>query len=156
MPAALPARQLAKLIGVGWYNGRPCRHHPLNNGQRYVSSGECVACANGKVAAYRATPRGRRNVLANARRRKYGITPEQFDALLAQQNGLCAVCGASEAGGRDGTWHLDHDHATRKVRGILCHSCNIGIGNFNDNPTRLRKAADYLERSSLDETDRLE
>lgn len=58
----------------------------------------------------------------------YGITPEQYDAMLVAQDGRCAlfqVCGSTEPGGRWNRWHVDHDHVTGKVRGLLCNDCNL-------------------------------
>jgi hypothetical protein len=75
----------------------------------------------------------------------YGLTPEQYDALLAEQDGKCAICRTDDWPGRGP--HADHDHATRKVRGVLCGNCNNGLGNFRDDPAQLRAAADYLERT---------
>ena len=79
--------------------------------------------------------------------RKNGIhfTIEQRDAMLSAQGGRCAICGTDEPGGRG--WHLDHCHVTGRVRGILCHHCNIGLGNFKDNPEFMREAIKYLEES---------
>lgn len=77
----------------------------------------------------------------------YGLTPEDYDKLLASQNGVCAICGAKEA--LNGyKLYVDHDHATGKVRGLLCHHCNIALGALRDNPTLLRKAAKYIETRS--------
>jgi hypothetical protein len=96
--------------------------------------------------------RSRRESLA-----RYGLTPEEFDVKLAQQDGKCAICGSSESGGtgREGPrgWHVDHDHAccnTRKrscgkcFRGLLCSYCNTGLGSLRDNPVIVRAALDYL------------
>jgi hypothetical protein len=74
---------------------------------------------------------------------KYGITLKERDALLAEQSGTCAICGADAPGGRGG-WHTDHCHTTKKVRGILCTRCNTGIGMFKDNPATLAAAINYL------------
>ena len=97
--------------------------------------------------------------------RKDGILPELRDAYAkargsatlvrraAKRNGVahdniptpglhCEVCG-QRAGGRE--FHLDHDHATGKFRGWLCHSCNVALGCVRDNPAILRKLASYLE-----------
>lgn len=83
--------------------------------------------------------------------RRYNMTPESFAALLKQQAGRCAICQTKEPGSRG--WHVDHDHAccnTRKkscgkcLRGILCSHCNIGIGNFFDDPEIIRAALEYL------------
>lgn len=76
-------------------------------------------------------------------KRRYNTTPEAIDAMLEAQGGGCAICGG-EATGKG--WHVDHDHDTGEVRGILCFGCNVGLGNFNDNIDRLQCAADYLKR----------
>jgi len=63
----------------------------------------------------------------------------QYNTLHRSQNGKCAICGQSGL-----RLVIDHDHASGKIRGLLCNSCNIGLGQFNDDPTMLRKAADYV------------
>jgi hypothetical protein len=70
-----------------------------------------------------------------------GITKAQYDAMVIAQNGACAIC--HEVTGR--TLHLDHDHKTNVVRGLLCESCNLGLGKFRDDPVAIRRAAEYLE-----------
>jgi hypothetical protein len=75
--------------------------------------------------------------------RKYGITLEQYDALLASQNHRCAICPSNSPKAKNG-WHVDHDHKTNKVRGILCHHCNTGIGLLGHSSERLKAAATYL------------
>ena len=74
-------------------------------------------------------------------RRKYGLTQNLFEGLVSAQLGHCAICGANE----DLKLHVDHDHNTKKVRGLLCGKCNKAIGLLNDSPDLLRAAADYLE-----------
>lgn len=69
---------------------------------------------------------------------RYGITAEQYDAMLFAQLGLCAVCR------REPATDVDHDHETNAIRGLLCHKCNLGIGLFKDSPDALRAAALYL------------
>jgi hypothetical protein len=71
-------------------------------------------------------------------RRRYGITAEEADALLAEQGGVCAICMAAPA------VHVDHDHATGAVRALLCFNCNGGLGQFKDNPSFLHAAAYYV------------
>lgn len=78
-------------------------------------------------------------------RNQYGMTIEQFDDLLAAQNGCCAICLTDEPGGKGDQWHVDHDHATGVVRGILCALCNVGLGHFGDDSQRLESAAQYLK-----------
>lgn len=82
----------------------------------------------------------RRRALA----RLYGITLEKYDAMLAEQGGGCAICGATKPGGRGKYFHVDHDHGTDEVRGLLCHACNTGIGALADDVDRLMAAAAYL------------
>jgi predicted nucleic acid-binding Zn ribbon protein len=77
------------------------------------------------------------------RERLYGITTAQYDAMLAAQGGCCAICRSATTNGRGG-FQVDHDHATGAVRGILCNSCNQGLGRFRDDPALLLKAAAYL------------
>ena len=72
------------------------------------------------------------------------MKPAEFDALLDSQGGRCAICRTETAGGKGG-WHVDHDHATGRIRGLLCHGCNIALGYFRDDPDRLRAAMAYLE-----------
>lgn len=74
----------------------------------------------------------------------YGMSVEAFDAMFDAQGRVCAICKAEPASSRD--THVDHDHETGNIRGILCGSCNKGIGNMADNPGRLRAAADYIEQ----------
>jgi hypothetical protein len=79
--------------------------------------------------------------------RRYGITVALYDELLARQGGGCAICGAPESGTARPSLSVDHDHATGEVRGLLCFSCNAGIGMLGDNPEHLRTAIRYLELS---------
>ncbi len=72
-------------------------------------------------------------------RRRYGVGQVEFDELLAAQGGRCAICGVSDPE------HLDHDHRTGWVRGILCFNCNGGLGQFRDSPDFLAEAITYLK-----------
>lgn len=74
---------------------------------------------------------------------RYGLTPEQYNEMVANQRGLCACCHNPPHRGR---LQVDHDHKTGRVRALLCHHCNAGNGHFSDDPARLRQAAEYLER----------
>lgn len=72
------------------------------------------------------------------RLKKYGLSLEEFRARLEAQGGLCAICRIAPAEA------VDHDHATRQVRGLLCHHCNHGLGKFRENVTILENAIRYL------------
>lgn len=77
---------------------------------------------------------------------KYGITLEEYDAILEKQGGVCAICGCTENRGH--SFCVDHNHNNGQVRGLLCHKCNQAIGLLDDRAT---KAAQYLlSRSRLD------
>lgn len=70
----------------------------------------------------------------------YGLTSEKWDEYLNNQKGMCAIC-KSKFTKRP---HIDHDHKTNKVRGLLCNTCNWGIGNFKDSVDILLNAISYL------------
>ena len=79
----------------------------------------------------------------------YGITLADYDQMLVNQNGRCAICCEFETQQRAGKvvqLCVDHDHETGQVRGLLCQACNMALGLFKDLPNRLRVAAEYLEQ----------
>lgn len=82
----------------------------------------------------------RRNYL----KQKYGITPEERDAMFQLQGSCCACCGGTDAGNKSG-WVVDHCHVGGGIRGILCHHCNVALGNVRDNIEHLRSLISYLE-----------
>lgn len=71
----------------------------------------------------------------------YNLTPQKFQEMLSSQKERCAICSKSIS---VKTADIDHCHDTGSVRGLLCRSCNMGLGLFRDNPELLRKAIDYL------------
>jgi hypothetical protein len=77
--------------------------------------------------------------------RLYGMTDADFSAMLADQGGGCAINPQHDMGGSN--WHIDHDHDTGRVRGVLCKHCNTALGYARDDPATLRALADYLERA---------
>lgn len=116
----------------------------------------CKPCA----AIYARGMRKREDPARRARYRRwetlgrYGLTDAQFEAMIRDQGGRCAICSTNQPGG-SGVWHIDHDHRCcgerRKscgkcVRGLLCSRCNIGLGNFGDDPKVLESAIAYLQR----------
>lgn len=82
----------------------------------------------------------------------YGISHAQYESMFAAQQGRCAICGGEDpkslpsAHHKNGRFHVDHDHATGKVRALLCAPCNLGIGSFRDDPGLLVAAIAYLQR----------
>jgi Recombination endonuclease VII len=71
--------------------------------------------------------------------RRYGIGARQVVDLVRRQGGVCAICGKQKPE------HVDHDHKTNSVRGVLCFNCNGGLGQFRDQPELLLRALEYLE-----------
>ena len=72
---------------------------------------------------------------------RYGITVHQYKKMHEQQNNKCAICEET-----CDKLHIDHDHATGKVRQLLCSYCNRGLGNFRETPSLLQKAVEYLTK----------
>jgi hypothetical protein len=84
-----------------------------------------------------------------ALRSRYGIGLDDYAAMMESQSGRCAICRTTEPGRANlPRLVVDHDHSTGMVRGLLCHPCNVALGQLNDDPARLRAAADYLESAS--------
>lgn len=89
-------------------------------------------------ASYCRDCRAQRN-RASYFKRHYGITEDERDAMIEAQGGSCLLCRIAPAE------HVDHDHQTGKVRGVLCFSCNAALGQFKDRPDVMRRAAAYVE-----------
>lgn len=101
----------------------------------------------GKMRVYRSSAIEREKYRDRSLRRKYKIGIDDFQRMLVSQNGVCAICRCKNNQiGK--SLHIDHDHASGLIRGLLCHGCNTGIGNLKDSAATLRAAADYLERST--------
>lgn len=74
---------------------------------------------------------------------KFGMTVEQYDGMLAEQGGVCAIC---ESAPTKRALAVDHDHTDGSVRGLLCSSCNTALGLLSDSPAAVRAALTYLEK----------
>ena len=105
---------------------------------------------NGKARAYSLGVEAPR-VWARQLLERYGLTVAEYDAILAAQNGVCAICGEppGEVISKTGTVRrlaVDHDHVSGANRGLLCARCNQGVGYFRDRADLLTAAISYLER----------
>ena len=98
---------------------------------RYLER-KCKKCRN----------RDQQNLL---RKKKYGVSPEDFETLRKEQEGRCGICGIAEENLLYESLHVDHSHKTGLVRGLLCFYCNVGIGHFKEDINRLQSAIKYLE-----------
>lgn len=79
-------------------------------------------------------------------KKKYGITLEQYNEMLAQQNNTCAICQEPCTTGMN--LAVDHDHTTGKVRALLCKNCNTAIGLLGEDTNRMAKAIEYIQSHS--------
>lgn len=105
----------------------------------------CKACVSAAEKEYRTPEMNRRYNL----KKTFGLTVEQYDAMLAEQGGVCAICKKAETTVRQGavqSLSVDHCHTTNKIRGLLCNSCNRALGKFRDSIDLLKNAQLYLER----------
>ena len=109
----------------------------------------CRECKHKKAKEYYLDNTEKCKKLARNRDlKKYGITLEDQEQMLREQNNKCAICGKEIflfGSSKKLTAHVDHDHKTGKVRGLLCNDCNRGIGLLKDNPLFLANAIKYLE-----------
>lgn len=122
---------------------------------------ECRSCSSIRAKKWYNTEKGRAarkkqyerrkktgkhylSVLKAALKRDYNMTISEYCALLESQNQVCGICGGVNSDGR--RLFIDHDHKTGKVRGLLCHQCNIMLGHAKDNLSVLRSAVGYLEK----------
>lgn len=80
-------------------------------------------------------------------KRIYGITLNEYNQLLKEQNDSCFICQKHQSNFKR-KLAVDHDHKTGKVRGLLCHNCNTSLGKFNDDTIVLKRAIEYLEKKS--------
>ena len=113
---------------------RPCRSCGRNRAERFFTGPRGRTCEDCRKA--------KRSASTHARRveQTYGLTAEQYEALLAYQGGACAICG----GERRYRLNVDHDHATGKVRGLLCRRCNKLLRDVRDDAETLHRAGWYV------------
>jgi len=108
-------------------------------------TGACKECIKQQTSKYyHSNPRIAKN---SELKRKFGITLDQYNQMLVDQEYKCACCGTLNPQGK-GIFHVDHCHKTGVIRGLLCHLCNTGIGKLGDDLPGLLKAVRYLEKSA--------
>ncbi|MFZ0916990.1 MAG: endonuclease VII domain-containing protein [Candidatus Udaeobacter sp.] len=90
----------------------------------------------------RSRERNKDKIRASRLVRKYGISVEDYDELLAAQNGKCAICG--ELGTKETRLHIDHCEDSGNIRGLLCVRCNAGMGYFHHDIRILARAIEYI------------
>lgn len=108
----------------------------------------CKVCRNTRTVAsgrkYRATANGKRVNRAACLRYKYGITLVDYEAMLSQQQGACAICGGPQQGKPGKFLDVDHNHTTGQIRGLLCRQCNRTLGLVKEDTDLLLRMVNYL------------
>lgn len=132
-----------RVLPVACFGARPSRIDDPASGTRSLYRSHCKDCSNEKRAAHQL-----KTVLG-----AFGLSVADHEAMLTRQGGGCAICGSAEPGINNKgekarrVFCIDHCHKTGRVRGLLCNRCNLGIGNFDDDVSRLEAAANYLRDS---------
>lgn len=118
--------------------GRPFKYHTEE--ERYAAVKQQVKNWN-KNNPGKSKATARNTVLKT----KYGITLEDYNIMLFEQDGCCTICNTHHTEFTKGL-AVDHCHTTGKVRGLLCVQCNLALGNFKDDITLMKKAIKYLKK----------
>lgn len=142
MAKTVDSRRTLRDQGEKFYEGRPC-HKPNHGSLRYTANAGCVACNKEWRRTHKESEQYRRR--RYHRKAAYGIAPDDYDRMLAEQDYRCLICGIFHEDAVHGTLCVDHDHDSGAVRGLLCHKCNSALGQLQDSSELLFKAAEYLK-----------
>ncbi len=123
----------------------------------------CKACMYERLKEWSALPGKKAHLAARLREQRAkdperfrdydlrstrGVPPGTYQRMYEEQQGKCAICQTSKLQAGKYRLHLDHCHETGIIRGLLCHNCNVGIGNLRHDEKIIRAAIDYLNRTS--------
>ena len=116
--------------------GSPPDCHP---DRKHKGKGLCSSCYDRQRA---------RNWYRLNRHRYYGLSIERYESILEDQKNKCAICGTGlvATDNKLAVAHIDHDHATKEIRGLLCRHCNLLLGHAKDSVEILKRAVVYLEK----------
>ncbi len=120
----------------------PKQYKAYQDGYRKANAS---AISTQKKAKYKKDPSVERNRLLKY---WYGITLADYEEFLRKQNGACAICKNTY----DYTLHVDHNHTTGEIRGLLCHNCNMAIGHLQDSSELARATALYIDTTRTGRT----
>ena len=143
-----------KHIDKLYYSCKLCRN--IYKNKKYKENPEIVKHTNNKYYMENREKCKKRMIqynYANSRKGKntklrkvYGITIDQFEKMLIEQNNSCKICKTKCDGtNKSKKIYVDHCHATKKVRALLCSNCNLGLGHFKDSIELLESAIDYIK-----------
>ena len=134
-----------------YFTGKPCKHGHV--ARRYKSTRTCVVCADNRCRTWQKDNKRKYLDAQNHARRQrlFGLSKDQYEELAENQNWVCAICGEGNYGR---ALAVDHDHSCcpgektcgKCVRGLLCDSCNHGLGKFRDSETLMQAAIRYLQK----------
>jgi hypothetical protein len=123
--------------------GRKVENHYLKYGKKYYESHKEREKERNKEYYELNKDKVLKRTSERSLRYRYGLTPEDLMHMHEQQGGVCLICKGPPKEGRN--LDVDHCHTTGKIRGLLCNNCNRGLGHFQDNPSFLLTAAEYLK-----------
>ena len=142
----MPTKKMCTVCKVAkpfedFYDGYKAKKQRNDTNKKYPHS-RCKECDHARNKAYHKdnTVQVRKRQLISHRRRLYGLTEEEYSNMILSQNNICAICNKSS----HKTLHIDHNHITGKVRGLLCSNCNMAIGLLQDDIESLTRAIEYL------------
>lgn len=101
----------------------------------------CIECADAYTKEYRKRDGYKEQKTSYFRKSQYGLTKQDLELMLHEQNNSCKICGTEFAGSK---FMVDHNHLTTDVRALLCRKCNVGLGMFNDDANLFHSALNYL------------
>ena len=122
----------------------------LDDSMFYKNHRNCKKCHKQNVTRWQSNNKAK--ILLDGRnyniKKRYGITQLQYNNILNEQSGKCAICGTSEIRRAKAKYfNVDHNHKTGKIRGLLCHDCNVLLGKLNDDIEMCKKVIEYLSKS---------
>jgi hypothetical protein len=142
----MPTRKMCTVCKVAkpfedFYDGYKAKKQRDVTNKKYPHS-RCKECDHARVKIYHKDNKAKvtKRQLISHRRRLYGLNEEEYNNMILSQNNLCAICNKPS----DKTLHIDHDHVTGRVRGLLCSNCNLGIGLLEEDLIVLNRAIEYL------------
>lgn len=115
-----------------------------NKAKKDGLSTECKTCSRSKASKYHHTNTSK--VRNSNRLRRYGVDEKTYLSMLVQQDNKCCICKQSAADSPKGILFVDHCHSSGKVRGLLCHHCNLVIGHAKDSIDTLEQSIVYLRK----------
>lgn len=155
-----PGMDISKKVCTGCHRALPFEMFQVESNGKFHKQrrrANCKDCRHKQEKANRQTDRARSSLQVRLLKTNYGISAEQYAALLESQGNVCAICRKPETkihvkNGKVLRLSVDHDHAVEeltgqvKIRGLLCQRCNIGLGSFEDNEKTILAAIAYLEQ----------